>query len=98
MKAGKHLVESGDSSLFTPGIVNICLAIEVFLKSLNSKIICTVDEFRTDDSYLMIGREETNKVIAGGRGHELSESPLKNPLQAPSVIGDSGTALKDGHP
>lgn len=44
MKAGKHLVESGDSSLFTPGIVNICLAIEVFLKSLNSKIICTVDE------------------------------------------------------
>ncbi|AAY49347.1 conserved hypothetical protein [Xanthomonas campestris pv. campestris str. 8004] len=26
------------------------------------------------------------------------ESPLKNPLQAPSVIGDSGTALKDGHP
>ncbi|MEB1390403.1 AlpA family phage regulatory protein, partial [Xanthomonas campestris pv. campestris] len=25
-------------------------------------------------------------------------SPLKNPLQAPSVIGDSGTALKDGHP
>ncbi|MEA0814367.1 hypothetical protein [Xanthomonas campestris] len=73
MKAGKHLVESGDSSLFTPGIVNICLAIEVFLKSLNSKIICTVDEFRTDDSYLMIGREETNKVIAGGRGHELSE-------------------------
>ncbi|MEQ7400994.1 hypothetical protein, partial [Xanthomonas campestris] len=27
-----------------------------------------------------------------------NESPLKNPLQAPSVIGDSGTALKDGHP
>ncbi|MEB1078369.1 hypothetical protein VDS02_19570, partial [Xanthomonas campestris pv. campestris] len=27
-----------------------------------------------------------------------NKSPLKNPLQAPSVIGDSGTALKDGHP
>ncbi|WP_235610934.1 hypothetical protein, partial [Xanthomonas campestris] len=27
-----------------------------------------------------------------------NSSPLKNPLQAPSVIGDSGTALKDGHP
>ncbi len=27
-----------------------------------------------------------------------NQSPLKNPLQAPSVIGDSGTALKDGHP
>ncbi|MEQ7516090.1 hypothetical protein, partial [Xanthomonas campestris] len=29
---------------------------------------------------------------------QIIESPLKNPLQAPSVIGDSGTALKDGHP
>ncbi|MBB3887115.1 hypothetical protein FHY26_002156, partial [Xanthomonas campestris] len=32
------------------------------------------------------------------RGVRNNPSPLKNPLQAPSVIGDSGTALKDGHP
>ncbi|WP_234409875.1 hypothetical protein, partial [Xanthomonas fragariae] len=25
-------------------------------------------------------------------------SSLKNPLQAPSAVGDSGTALKDDHP
>ncbi|WP_235610953.1 hypothetical protein, partial [Xanthomonas campestris] len=32
------------------------------------------------------------------RQSSFNWSPLKNPLQAPSVIGDSGTALKDGHP
>ncbi len=26
------------------------------------------------------------------------QSSLKNPLQAPSAVGDSGTALKDDHP
>ncbi|MEB1403372.1 DUF262 domain-containing protein, partial [Xanthomonas campestris pv. campestris] len=36
---------------------------------------------------------EAIKLLSGG---EVKESPLKNPLQAPSVIGDSGTALKDG--
>ncbi|MFA0925292.1 hypothetical protein, partial [Xanthomonas fragariae] len=29
---------------------------------------------------------------------DTKESFLKNPLQAPSAVGDSGTALNDDHP
>lgn len=43
------------------------------------------------------GAQRLQQVLDRGRA-ERKESPLKNPLQAPSVIGDSGTALKDGHP
>ncbi|WP_234409877.1 hypothetical protein, partial [Xanthomonas fragariae] len=29
---------------------------------------------------------------------KVNQSSLKNPRQAPSAVGDSGTALKDDHP
>ncbi|MEB2180093.1 PhoD-like phosphatase N-terminal domain-containing protein, partial [Xanthomonas campestris pv. campestris] len=63
-------------------------------------VSCSHWELGYFSAYRHLAAEQPDLVFfLGDYIYEYSnQSPLKNPLQAPSVIGDSGTALKDGHP
>lgn len=72
-ESGRVLVESGNNNLFVPGIINICLSLEIFLKSINSQMSVIEDESELNGVKLYQGREGTMEIHPGGKGHALSK-------------------------
>lgn len=72
-ESGRFLIESGNSNLFVPGMINICLAAEIFLKSINASVTYLEDELEINGSTVYQGRDETMKISPGGKGHGLSK-------------------------
>lgn len=72
-KAGKVLIESEDSNLFVPGMINICLSAEIFLKSINASMTNLEDEIEINGTTVYQGRDETLKILPSGKGHALSK-------------------------
>lgn len=87
-EAGRLLIESGQSNLFVPGMINICLATEIFLKSINAKMANLEDEVMQPGGYPMyIGRNDDYfKITPGGQGHDLSKIFTKLPDDAKTSI------------
>jgi hypothetical protein len=52
-------------------MINICLATEIFLKSLNATMTYILDE--VDGEHVSIGRDDSVVIKPGGKGHHLSE-------------------------
>ncbi|BBI51082.1 hypothetical protein HORIV_35030 [Vreelandella olivaria] len=72
-KSGKVLIESGDGDLFVPGMINICLSVEIFLKSINASTTNLEDEVEVNGTTCYIGRDETLEILPSGKGHALSK-------------------------
>lgn len=90
-EAGKHLINSGQDKLFVPGIINICLATEIFLKSLNATTTYILDEI----DGVAIGRDKSVVIKPGGRGHDLSDLFEKLPDDTKKSI--TSFAKKEGY-
>ncbi|OCW24878.1 hypothetical protein C9382_27600 [Pseudomonas aylmerensis] len=87
-EAGRHLIESGQSNLFVPGMINICLATEIFLKSINATMTYILDEEEQPGGVAVsIGRDDTLKIAPGGQGHHLSKIFENLPEDARESIG-----------
>jgi hypothetical protein len=85
-EAGKHLIESKQTNLFVPGMINICLATEIFLKSINASQSFLEDEVDVDGVTAFVGRDLTLKISPGGRGHVLSKLFNQLPVDAKTEI------------
>lgn len=85
-ESGRLLIESGESKLFVPGMVNICLSAEIFLKSINAFIEYEEDELDIDGATTFQGRDGTFKTSPGGRGHALSKLFDNLPCEAKAEI------------
>lgn len=85
-ETGKILIESENKRLFIPGMVNICLATEIFLKSINASISHLEDEIELEGSVIYQGRDGTMKISPGGKGHALSKLFEKIPEEAQNEI------------
>lgn len=72
-KAGKRLIELEDASLFVPGMINICLATEILLKSINATQRFLEEEEDVNGKTVYIGRDGTMDISPGGQGHALSK-------------------------
>lgn len=70
--AGRRLIESGEA-LSVPGMVNICLATEIFLKSINAVRSHLEDEQEVNGTTVLIGRDDSVELLPGGKGHALSK-------------------------
>jgi hypothetical protein len=93
-EAGRTLIESGQTNLFVPGVVNICLATEIFLKSINAKTTNLEDEVERNGVTMYVGRDETLSITPGGRGHILSR--LFDDLPADARAEIAMNAQKEG--
>lgn len=65
-KAGSALLR--DENSFVPAMINILLATEIFLKSLNATSTSTGD---VDETGLYIGNDATVEIKGSGSGHSL---------------------------
>lgn len=74
-EAGRNLLDSGQSNLFVPGMINICLATELFLKSINATMTNLEDETPLPNGMTMyVGRDDGYfKIVPSGQGHYLSK-------------------------
>ncbi|MDP4537593.1 hypothetical protein Q3O60_15510 [Alkalimonas collagenimarina] len=72
-EAGKVLIESEDNNFFVPGMINICLSAEIFLKSINASMTNLEDEIEVNGTTVYQGRDETLKILPSGKGHALSK-------------------------
>lgn len=69
--AGHHLLESKDNSAFVPAMINICLAVELYLKSLDAK---TVYSGKLHPSGLFEGDNDDHEIVPVlKKSHKLSE-------------------------
>ncbi|EIU3490960.1 hypothetical protein [Pseudomonas aeruginosa] len=101
-EAGKHLIESKQNNLFVPGMINICLAAEIFLKSLNATMTYILDE--EGGEIVSSGRDESLVIKPGGQGHHLSKlydklpddikESIKNFARAEGYGGDIAEGLR----
>ena len=82
-ESGKVLVESKNNNLFVPGMINICLSVEIFLKSINASMTNLEDEMEVNGAKVYQGRDETLKILPSGKGHALSKlfDGLPNDIQ-----------------
>ncbi|WP_321949454.1 hypothetical protein [Paraburkholderia sp. J10-1] len=71
-EAGKHLIETR-GRFSVPGMVNLCLATEIFLKSINGMFSNLEDELFHEGVKVYAGRDEDRKLEPGGHGHKLSK-------------------------
>lgn len=85
-EAGRHLIESSQTNLFVPGMINICLATEIFLKSINASYSCLEDEIDIDGVPVVNGRDDTLKINPSGQGHFLSKLFNELPIDAKKEI------------
>lgn len=72
-ESGKVLIESENNNLFVPGMINICLSVEIFLKSINASTTNLEDEIEVNGATVYQGRDETLKILPSGKGHTLSK-------------------------
>ncbi|MDY4284367.1 hypothetical protein [Xanthomonas sp. LF06-19] len=72
LAAGRLLYKSEDKKLFTPAMINICLATEILLKSINVKHTWIADEVKFGDTIAYIGRDSSLKITSSN-GHHLSK-------------------------
>jgi hypothetical protein len=75
MESGALLLDSGKSELFVPGIINVCLATEIFLKSIYATTFYITD---IHENGMGVGRGNV-KIEGAGRGHDLSKLYIKLP-------------------
>lgn len=94
-ESGRRLIESDNKSLFIPGMINICLSAEIFLKSINATTSNTEDEMENDGRTIYQGRDESMEIAPGGKGHKLSELFSNLPSEAQDEI--SNLAAKEGY-
>lgn len=85
-ESGRLLIESGKSKLFVPGMINICLSAEIFLKSINAFTEYEEDELDINGITVYQGRDGTFKTSPGGRGHTLSKLFDNLPCEAKAEI------------
>ena len=85
-ESGRILIESVDKKLFVPGIINICLSAEIFLKSINAFTEYEEDELDINGATVYQGRDGTFKTYPGGKGHILSKLFDNLPYEAKSEI------------
>ncbi|MCH5652213.1 hypothetical protein [Pseudomonas syringae] len=83
-EAGRDLINSRKNNLFVPGMVNICLATEIFLKSLNATMTFILDEKHGE--VVSQGRDESLVIKPGSQGHHLSKLYEKLPDDAKESI------------
>jgi hypothetical protein len=95
-ESGRMLIESDNKSLFIPGIINICLSAEIFLKSINATTSNIEDEMENDGRTIYQGRDESMEISPGGKGHKLSQLFSNLPPEAQDEIGN--LAAKEGYP
>lgn len=76
-EAGRNLINSKQKNLFVPGMINICLGTEIFLKSLNSTMTYILDE--KDGEFVSAGRDGSLVIKPGSEGHHLSKLYEKLP-------------------
>ncbi|KAF3461273.1 hypothetical protein GO287_02053 [Ralstonia solanacearum] len=86
--AGRHLIESG-GALAVPGMVNICLATEIFLKSINAVESHLEDEQEVNGTKVLVGRDDSVKLVTGDKEHKLSKLFDKLPGDAKAEIVES---------
>lgn len=92
-RAGKVLIESGEQELLVPGMVNICLALEIFLKSINASMECSeVEKTNPDGSVYYEGQDDSIKISPGGKGHKLSLLFRGLPIPAKKEISRRATS------
>jgi hypothetical protein len=90
--AGRHLIESG-GALSVPGIVNICLATEIFLKSINAVQTHLEDEQEVDGTTVFVGLKNSIELLpSGGKEHALSKLFDKLPDDAQAEITENARA------
>ncbi|WP_053159030.1 hypothetical protein [Pseudomonas protegens] len=96
-EAGRDLIESRQSNLFVPGMINICLATELFLKSINATMTNLEDESSLPNGMAMyVGRDDGYfKIRPSGQGHYLSELYENLPQDAKESI--KSFAVKEGY-
>lgn len=92
-EAGRDLIDSKQNKLFVPGMINICLATEIFLKSLNATMTYILDE--EDCEVVSTGRDESLVIKPGGQGHHLSKLYEKLPDDAKESI--KSFAMAEGY-
>ncbi len=85
-ESGQLLIKSGESKLFVPGMINICLSAEIFLKSINAFTEYEEDELDINGTTVYQGRDGTFKISPGGRGHSLSKLFDNLPCEAKAEI------------
>lgn len=85
-KSGRLLIELGESRLFVPGMINICLSVEIFLKSINAFTEYDEDELDVNGTTVYQGRDGTFKTSPGGLGHSLSKLFDNLPCEAKAEI------------
>lgn len=84
-EAGRQLIETG-GRFAVPGLVNLCLATEIFLKSINGKFSNLEDETSHEGVKVCVGRDEDRKLEPGGHGHKLSKLFEDLPADAQAEI------------
>lgn len=96
-EAGRKLIDSKQSNLFVPGMINICLATEIFLKSINATMTYVLDEEDElpDGIAISQGRDESLKIAPGGQGHHLSKLYENLPDEAKESI--KAFAINEGY-
>lgn len=72
-ESGKVLIDSESNNLFVPGMINICLSVEIFLKSINASMTNLGYETEVKGTTVFQGRDETLKILPSGKGHTLSK-------------------------
>lgn len=87
-ESGRLLIESSESKLFIPGMINICLSAEIFLKSINASTAFEEDELDINGATAYQGRDGTFKTSPGGRGHALSKLFDNLPCDAKAEIAE----------
>lgn len=85
-EAGRHLIESRQENFFIPGMINICLATEIFLKSINATTSNLEDEIEVNGTKIFAGRDKSFKIAPGSTGHALSKIFEKLPEDAKKKI------------
>lgn len=93
--SGRLLIESGDNNIFIPGMINIFLSAEIFLKSINASTAFEEDETDINGTTVYQGREGTFKISPGGHGHVLST--LFNNLPSDAKAKITELAKQEGY-